>query len=220
MSRKAGFTLTEAMVAMAIVSIIAALCFPAFQKMQERQKAARCVANLRTTAALLHVLAQERNGVISVFREGGGAFDVRWNKQLRELIDAPLETSPPAAVLSCPAMPDGNSNWYCYGMFMINPPGRIVSGDGYKAYEVRLGEIEKPSTTPMFADSVDPGNGKQIFRIVSKNTASSGGVHLRHDNRANMVFYDGHVEGVGNERLAELGFSQALGSGLGTVTLP
>lgn len=188
--------------------------------MQERQKAVRCVANLKTTAALLHNLAQERNGVISVFREGGGAFDVRWNKQLRELIDAPLESSPSAAVLSCPAMRDGNSNWYCYGMFMINPPGRIVSESGYKAYEVRLAEIEKPSATPMFADSVDPENGRQIFRIVSKSSSSSGGIHLRHDHRANMVFYDGHVEGVSRDRLAELGFTKALGPNLETVTLP
>ena len=47
--------------------------------------------------------------------------------------------------------------------------------------------------------------GKSIEEAFS-NSAPCKLLHLRHSNRANSVFADGHAEGIKGDRAAELGY--------------
>lgn len=53
-----------------------------------------------------------------------------------------------------------------------------------------------PTRYILFADSVRTDTMRQIFRLFSNNTHASGSIHLRHNDRANVFFFDGHVAAV------------------------
>lgn len=210
-------TLVEILVVVAVLAILAALSFPLLNSFGERQKAVQCLTNLKTLAAATQLVAQENNGIITVFRTGNGSFDLRWKTQWEKVMGftEPVKSGPKSPFL-CPCLPESPvPHWQCYGLIMTPPPGTNSSN----AFTVRLAELTQPSKTPLFADSVDAG-GRQIFRITSRSSASVNGVHLRHSGGAHMAFYDGHVEKVSPERLAELGFRQARDENLKIIDLP
>ncbi|HIE53501.1 MAG TPA: DUF1559 domain-containing protein [Armatimonadetes bacterium] len=56
---RAGFTLVEMLVVIAIVAILAAILFPVFAQAREKARAARCVSNLRQLGAAIWMYAQD-----------------------------------------------------------------------------------------------------------------------------------------------------------------
>jgi len=55
----AGFTITELIVAIAIIAILLALLFPALVKVRSAQRGTACIANLRQINAAFHMYAQD-----------------------------------------------------------------------------------------------------------------------------------------------------------------
>ena len=210
-------TLVEVLVVIALVAVLAALGLTSLNPFSERQKAVRCLANLKTLAAAVHLVGQENNGRIEVFRTGHGDFEGRWKTQWEKALGYPERVpSGPKSPFLCPCLPESPvPHWQCYGMIMARPPGKN-SGN---RYVLSMAELTEPSKTPVFADSVDPG-GRQIFRITSRESASTEGIHLRHSGGAHVAFYDGHVEKALPARLAELGFRQAVDEDLNIIDLP
>src|SRR3954454_19102186 len=56
---RAGFTLTELIVAIAIIAVLLALLFPALVKVRSAQRGTTCISNLRQISAAFHLYAQD-----------------------------------------------------------------------------------------------------------------------------------------------------------------
>jgi prepilin-type N-terminal cleavage/methylation domain-containing protein len=54
-----GFTITELLVALAIIAILLALLFPALVRVRSAQRGAACIANLRQISTAFHLYAQD-----------------------------------------------------------------------------------------------------------------------------------------------------------------
>lgn len=60
-----------------------------------------------------------------------------------------------------------------------------------------------PSRYMLMADSLNSA-GRQIFRLWANDANGIGSIHLRHNDRANVAFLDGHVEALGPDSLGKL----------------
>ena len=70
MKKSPAFTLIELLVVIAIVGIIAALAFPAYNRIVEMGRAAGCVSNLRQLGAALNLYLGEHNMTMPTLQAG------------------------------------------------------------------------------------------------------------------------------------------------------
>lgn len=210
--RSRGFTLTELLVAVAILAFLSALLFPIAGEVRERSRATRCLSHLRTSGTLLLTAISERGGVFDAWYSGTtGDF---WNTALvrdRYLTLQELEK------LACPSIPyadaAGSHNGRHYGLYLVDPsPENLIqtySGTGAltgRAYRFRPRTISNPAATIFMADSVNSA-GAPTIRIFKTDSGSftAGSFHGRHGGLPNVFFFDGHVETPNLQRLYDLG---------------
>lgn len=218
-----GFTLVELLVVMAVVAILAGLLFAAVGGVRERGEAAQCLSNLRQLAAAnlayaaenggRYVFAQDSTNTVrwhGVRSSGGEAFDPQSGPLARYL-------GGEGRVKECPSLRAtlGESE------SAFNETG--AGGYGYNAVYIggtpadpfgaeRLANVPQPACTMMFADAALPtGKGLQEYPFAEPvqwvdyagrlrgNLAPS--VHFRHQERANVVWCDGHATSEAPSRL-------------------
>jgi prepilin-type processing-associated H-X9-DG protein/prepilin-type N-terminal cleavage/methylation domain-containing protein len=121
-------------------------------------------------------------------------------------------------------LPETGSIYRTYGI--LHGGGRTIAGytidwihDGWHY----LGSVPAPATIPMMADTVAYSGGAaklQLYYFYPNTFTENGGMHLRHNGKANVLFYDGHVSALGRQDLADLDIKQAVLSDLTTTSLP
>lgn len=210
-----GFTLVELLVVMAVVAILAGLLFAALGGVRERGQSAQCLSNLRQLAAAnvayasenggRYVFAQDTTNTIrwhGVRASGGEAFDPQTGPLARYL-------GGEGRVKECPALRGALGE----AESAFNESG--AGGYGYNAAYIggtpadpfvaeQMANVPKPGSTMMFADCALPtGAGLQEYPFAEPfqsvdyagrlrgNLAPS--VHFRHQERANVVWCDGHA---------------------------
>src|SRR5207244_12018844 len=68
--RRAAFTLTELLVVIAVIAILAALLFPVFARARAKARAPVCVSTLRQISMAIEQYVQDWDGGMPEFREG------------------------------------------------------------------------------------------------------------------------------------------------------
>jgi len=215
--RMSGFTLTEILVVIAIVGVLATLMFPLVRRGMEKAKASQCVSNLRNCGVRFSTYLFD--GKILQYEYVEGQYESNWKSVMLSKDEGnTLELS---KITYCPAWNpsfaeyEGKpNNWFAYGMDVgalkhtIDPAtNKFTVGN-----PVATMAIEQPSKYILLADSVARNkgawtyNGKdktknyQVAQIsISGETGSwdsEGCLHLRHDGRANVLFLDGHVQAM------------------------
>jgi prepilin-type processing-associated H-X9-DG protein len=207
----AGFTVTELLLAASVIAVLLALAFPQLSRMIELSRAANCVSRMQQVSMLLHGFLAENNGKIKLFRDGSDGGDKRWYNQLKNYGNL----SPDAAqkAFGCASLSTTDVNdWFCFGFRTGGSPGIIMRDyDGApRLYNLNFRNVEEPSRFWILADTITPGSGKQTFRIIPPGTFADGGIHLRHQKRANTLFADGHVESLDAAALAALGITEVI----------
>lgn len=200
-----ALTLIEMLVSIAIVIALLALIFPQYRRMVEASRQMECISRLKQIGVLFHGYASEQEkGVIALFRDGNANGSRRWYTLLRN--HAGLTNPEAKRQFGCPSMPvDRVSEWFCYGMRVNGSPGRRVAPG---LYELPYRAVENPAQFLLAADTVDR-SGRQTFRIIPPGLFDGGGVHLRHQERAVLLFLDGHVETRDAAGLYQLGITEA-----------
>ncbi len=211
--KRTGFTLIELLTVIAIIGILAAILIPILGSVRDSARAAQCVSNLRstTTAMLSHI--SENDGVMITFRGGSethriwphvlsaeGYFEFRTNHYANESI-------------VCPSWEyrEQGHHFDGYGLNVFDPeaafynPSQSGGGPNASMYSRNFNDSRiNPSRYILFADSLRGPGGRQVFRLWAQTANANGAVHLRHKDRANVAFLDGHVASHGANSLGKL----------------
>lgn len=202
MKSSQGVTLPELLIALMLVAILLALALPATQTWRARTLSTRCVSNLQQVGKGLFAYAVDHQQTIPTAYNDlapGDHPNQTWATQL--LLKGYVER---ADLLLCPAFfprkaaeatrsIEANGAVQAYGMRRWVEPGKLwlnaEISDGHR----RLHNIVAPSEFFLIVDSYwTPATWKSQGYSVTPGSEDHR-VHLRHQQRANALFADGHV---------------------------
>ena len=218
-TRRNGFTLIELLVVIAIIAILAAILFPVFAQAREKARAISCASNLRQLGIAYMQYNQdydEYTPIVSKQKLPGGingsGYVQTWYMLLQpyaksvKLFVCPDRTQPSTAN-GC----DDNfyNNDVCLG-YGYNDG--VVSDGGYGLIGAQITDIngkalrpgrniaqfDSPANMVAFGDTYDnPGYSVAMDNILAGTLpVTTGTSSLRHNQRFNFCFVDGHVKSI------------------------
>ncbi len=201
-----AFTLIELMIIVVIVSLLAALLFPILKSSMEKSKAAVCVGNLKTIGAGFAQFAADNNMAVPY---NGPGNNLTWVQILAPYVDSSVKPFPnpwipsdsdfgvrPPGVWSCPASKAltkrGAYSDYAKNV-MISESANKTTTDPQRA-DGRMARIRDAAKLFLVGDGGD--GDKLCERDLFPNRINNSGLIPRHSGKANVLFFDYHVEAV------------------------
>lgn len=204
-----AFTLTEVLVVMAIMAILAAVAFPSLSKYAESGRKATCLSNLKQLGqATLNYAAdhQQKYPLFRTYYSGGGMNF--WYMEIRPYLGAtntelPRSSSYPHGrnldVFYCPSV-DRKLGYphtdYGANTYVFSPPTQ--PDEVLQSSSLR---IPNPSKTAMYSEILGEGgseSSESSWQLVARRVRGNPDRYFprRHGDTVHMVFCDGHAEGV------------------------
>jgi prepilin-type N-terminal cleavage/methylation domain-containing protein/prepilin-type processing-associated H-X9-DG protein len=190
----AGFSLTELLVAIAIILVLIALLLPGLSSMREKAYRTVCKSNVRQLLIGYKQYCAEHDGRMPGAMTGGGDDWVQWRgAQLREESITRGTLWPYVQdfrVYRCPMHPFQHYLRH----FSIN---NYLNGQGW-GYPVRenIGAIKRPGATLCFIEEPDPRNYLAGSWVTNMSNADRwvDPVAYWHQGGSVMGFLDGHAD--------------------------
>lgn len=194
--RNRGFTLTELLVVIVIIGVLAGLLFPVGRRVLESSRSAKCIANLRQLGAAATQWSIDNNGsMLPTFPSGrnlDGRINNGWGTALFPYLSPGVNlwkttdySKRPADVFACPSSKFlVTASWY--SDYAKNAVLNVSATSTYPNYKV--GGMDNMSKVIFLADS---SGGRDISPFQP-----NGLIVNRHNGKANVLFYDGHVEAL------------------------
>ncbi len=201
---KKTFTLIELLVVIAIIAILAGMLLPALSKARDRARAATCLSNQKQLGTSFIMYADENQDIIML----PGYANNDWiNIYETNAPDSDLSKlyQKDSKIFSCPSHynADVGRNVQVYGMTFdtTSYPAGIVSGNSAFNY-AKVSRLTHASLIVMLADSYATATASQYPTIIPHGAGQN--YHLRHNNRANVLYYDGHAEASDKAKLKDI----------------
>jgi general secretion pathway protein G len=208
-ARTSGFTLTELLVVILIIAVLAALLFVIVRGVREKARGAVCAQNLRQIGVGLNAYIAENNG-----RFPNGRAHVSWLKDESNnnlglsWYDAAAKNmgrdnysgkfNDPAAdplpdVFGCPS---GHGKpyhpaWPYTGDYAAN---LYLGQENHKV--LTLSAVKNPSSTPYVQDTVKQNNFGANIYSSGFSKESDFAFAARHGGKGNVLWVDGHVSSL------------------------
>jgi prepilin-type processing-associated H-X9-DG protein/prepilin-type N-terminal cleavage/methylation domain-containing protein len=216
--RRRGFTLTELMVVIGIIALLAGMIMPALNRAMAQARSTSCTSQLRQIGTAVQMYGINHAGYLPGCADSdGGQFFGRFTGPAnavdfsRGYLSAYLDNE--RDIWQCPSfgegeyMPraDGPCTGYAYNYYYLTElkeKGNWWDPDYAYRWQGRdESVIEKHSTTILFADSardwMGPLEENWFLDPTSQCLAWPGWeslyVHFRHSGRCNVLWADGHV---------------------------
>ena len=204
-SANSALTLVELLVVIAIIAILAALLLPSLLQAKRKAQQIQCVGNLHQQGLALHTFLSTYNGYPMWISPTNGELPGRW--WLDQIEQGGMGVANPATnfylegVWRCPSAqpregPLVGEAYYGYNAFGMLPVGNNTNTPGLLGHgtenqsirtPIRDSEVLAPTDMMAIADSDDMAFMRSLDYDFYHRV-------LRHGNKANVVFCDGHVE--------------------------
>lgn len=213
------------MVTAVVVLLASLVLYVSLSKFRDRVQLVQCQHNLRASGLAMQMYIAESNNHINSMLVGGiGSVEHQaWGNQvrIRGYLDREESFSCPEGAKTYIKDPLRRHLWYwqTYGLNMPSPPGikqRVTEpGKGATLYSYNITEIYYPERYVLLADSTEKNTYPfETFRISEERQA---GIHLRHREKANLLFLDGHLETLNMYEVERLSDEQVRNGGTALI---
>lgn len=199
-SSRAGFTLVEMLVVLAIVGILAAILFPAFSSVREASHKAGCASNLKQVGLAIQLYTHDNGGYLPSYHPSPA--NCSWADRVFRYLKS-------EEILWCPAFEEGEYRAGCApveevggvrlkydGSYSLNTLEDAIWEVGRTQPSVPQQRVRRPSETILVLDGtgsgyVNPGIHKAMASVDELEKLN---VPDRHGGGDNVLFADGHVK--------------------------
>lgn len=203
--RRAGFTLVELLVVVAIIALLAAILFPVFGRAREKAHQATCLSNMHQLGLALSMYVDDYGGLYptvlaqAVSPDTPSGFDLNAVADWTELIDDRLKDKQVQRCPSDPAPAAGFESSYALNSWF--------------EYHLTQSEVTHPSDTILLAERLNNAEtekhsehfvwwlwqGKTWPPAAAPDPTAAASQELaltRHNGQSNYLYADGHVKSL------------------------
>jgi prepilin-type processing-associated H-X9-DG protein len=207
-----GFTLTEILIALAIVMILAAISFTVFARVRENARSAVCQNNLKQIALAVQQYTSDNDGR---FPDDFWQFQLRPYAKVSSYLQCPTNKAQLPASLSAqlpsPLFP--LSVGYIYNGGQLS--AAQYAGRFFRRYGKHESAVLKPSQVWINTDdqpTIDGGLGGVAGSQDCEEVRRSLRFGFLHNSGANYSFVDGHVKWLKLGKIADISCSSEAAS--------
>lgn len=208
---KNAFTLIELLVVIAIISLLVSILLPSLSKAKALARSLACQTLLRNMGAAEAMAFHERDtGEYTTIFVGSAQWfgDPLFRLNLGLPNPAPIPAEPyfvskeylcPDCESWAPAVNPDLYYWPAsYGWNITDVQGQTKNGSQYIVYEAD--KVTSPADKMMISDAVDWMTWlAQANAYMGEGFPIMGAAAYRHDDKANVVFFDGHTESLDSD---------------------
>ncbi len=217
-----NFTLVELLVVIAIIAILVSMLMPALGKARESAKSAACLSNLKQNGIAIHAYANDFSGLAPSYATSGtrfwttilvqGAYTTKVNYNKPNIFACPSakyngDTSNPGSwTYGMNLFSDNANNGMCWKIFR----NKVLVVNAVSPQFIPESNKYAPSDFILVGDSSVLGmaysNLQWYYMINDASAATSRSLHMRHNDRANILFADGHTSPIDRKRALDCGY--------------